>query len=197
MQALVFDCDGTLVDSAPLYQRAWSQAVAQSGHVLEARWYHAHFGLSEDGMLDRYEREFGVRLDRPRVVAGARAAFRALLPQLRVIEPVAALVRAAHGKLPLAVASGGPRELVHAELRQVGLAPSFAAIVTIDDVGLPKPHPQVFLEAARRIGVPAARCVAIEDSDTGLASARAAAMRCVDIREPGALERLVRLPGWS
>jgi HAD superfamily hydrolase (TIGR01549 family) len=83
---------------------------------------------------------------------------------------------------PLAVASGGVRRLVEPTLAQLGIADWFAAVVSAEDTARHKPEPDVFLEAARRIGVAPEDCTVYEDTDTGLEAARRAGMRGVDVR---------------
>ncbi|MBE7209384.1 MAG: HAD family phosphatase [Gluconacetobacter diazotrophicus] len=181
--AILFDCDGTLVDTPPLYARAWAAGVEPSGVAMAPGWYEARAGLSEHVLLDAFEREHGVVLDRAEVGRVARAAFRELMPGLREIAAVAAVARANRGRLPMAVASGGPREVVRACLEATGLLDLFDAVVTVEDAARPKPEPDLFLEAARRLGVEPGRCLVFEDSREGLDAARRAGMRAVDVVE--------------
>ena len=87
------------------------------------------------------------------------------------------------GRRPLAVASGGSRAIVTATLRATGLLPLFDTVVTLDDMGHAKPEPDLLLEAARRLGVPAKRCLMLEDSREGLKAANRAGMRSVDVAD--------------
>ncbi len=104
------------------------------------------------------------------------------LPDVLPIEPVVQLARAYHGRLPMAVASGGTRPMVTKTLAAIGLLDLFDAVVTAEDVTHGKPAPDIFLEAARRLGVPPGRCVGFEDGDLGLQSVRAAGMVAIDVR---------------
>jgi HAD superfamily hydrolase (TIGR01509 family) len=98
------------------------------------------------------------------------------------IEKVVAIARAARGRLPLAVASGSHRELVESTLAAIGTRDWWQAIVAAEDVTQPKPAPDIFLEAARRLGVAPGDCTVYEDADLGLLAAQRAGMRAVDIR---------------
>jgi HAD superfamily hydrolase (TIGR01509 family) len=120
--------------------------------------------------------------DVERMVREKEAAFLESLHAVRPLELVVAVAAAYRGKLPLAVASGGYRETITRTLNQLGLRDWFAAVVTAEDTPRHKPDPDVFLEAARRLGVPAAACVVFEDTDIGLEAARRAGMKCVDVR---------------
>lgn len=187
--ALIFDCDGTLVDSAPVYLRAWTTALGASGKPLDEAWYRARYGFSEETLMEAFEAEHALRLDRSRVVADMRRAFLDNIGALTECGSVAGIVRRSHGSLPLAVASGGPRQIVHASLAYLGLTRFFDAIVTLDEVGIPKPAPDIFLRAAAELGASPRACLVFEDSDTGLAAARAAGMPAIDVRKG--------LSGWE
>ena len=180
--ALIFDCDGTLVDSAAANEKAWQQALADHGVDLTPEWYQARTGLSADALLTALETETGEPLDRQAVRAAALDAFAWLVDTVLPHAPVAAIARANHGRVPMAVASGGARVSVEASLRTTGLHPLFTAIVTKDDVQHGKPAPDIYLLAAQRLGVRPAECVAYEDTDEGVAAALTAGMRVIDVR---------------
>jgi HAD superfamily hydrolase (TIGR01509 family) len=108
--------------------------------------------------------------------------YQRLIPRVAPIEPVVVLVRQFAGRLPMAVATGGTQAICRKTLSSLGLLEYFGHIVTADDVRHGKPAPDIFLEAARRIGVPPASCYAFEDGELGLQAARAAGMKAVDIR---------------
>ena len=185
--ALIFDCDGTLVDTAPAHYYAITEALKVQGHSMDRDWYMARAGLTPDALLDAQEAAVAAAgkiapLDRATVFATYNDHFRAGLPLLREVEAVASLAREWRGKVPMSVASNGRLANVKASLEATGLLPLFPLIVSADDVSRGKPAPDVFLEAARRMGVAAAECVVLEDSDEGLRAARAAGMRAVDVR---------------
>lgn len=180
--ALIFDCDGTLVDSAPVYLRAWAEGLAASGKALDEAWYRARYGLSEQVLMEAFEQAHGVRLDRAAVVSHMRAAYFTNITALTECPAITAIVRREHGRIPLAVASGGPGAIVRASLEHLGLTPFFDAIVSLDEVGVPKPAPDLFLHAAGCLGVAPEDCLVFEDSDTGLIAAQRAGMHAVDVR---------------
>jgi len=183
VHALIFDCDGTLVDTPPAYALAWAEGLRPSGIEMPPAWYLARAGMSEHVLMDAFEAEFGVRLDRGAVISVMRKQFLAGLDKLRENDAVASIARANHGRLPMAVASGGSAAIVRATLRATNLVALFDTVVTIEDVGHAKPAPDLFLEAARRLGVPPAQCLVFEDSREGLEAARRAGMRVVDVKK--------------
>nr|WP_294530931.1 HAD family phosphatase [uncultured Rhodopila sp.] len=183
IEALIFDCDGTLVDTPPVYARAWAAGLRSSGREMAPEWYLARAGMSEHVLMNEFEALEGVVLDRKEVVDLMRAAFLAELAGLREIDAIAAIARQNRGRRPMAVASGGSRAIVTATLQATGLTAIFDTIVTIDDVGRAKPAPDLFLEAAKRLGIPAAGCLVFEDSREGLEAAKSAGMRAIDVLE--------------
>lgn len=182
-QALIFDCDGTLVDTMPLHFRAWQCVAARHGlHFPEDRFY-ALGGVPSRDIARILAAEQGVALDPLAVAREKEAAYLASMDQIAPIPEIVAIARAHHGKLPMAVATGGSHRVVEQVLGRLGLRSLFATVVTSEDVTRQKPAPDIFLEAARRLGVPPARCRAYEDTDLGLQAIRAAGMEAVDVRE--------------
>jgi beta-phosphoglucomutase-like phosphatase (HAD superfamily) len=182
-KALIFDCDGTLVDSAPVYGKAWAAGFASSGGRMADDWYRDRNGLSEHILMDAFEQvSGGLKLDREQVIAHMRNAYLENMGALSEISMIASIARKNVGRLPMAVASGGPAAIVVPSLRYLKLDTLFDAIITLDDVGVPKPGPNLFMEAARRLNTEPANCVVFEDSDEGIAAAAKAGMRCFGVR---------------
>jgi HAD superfamily hydrolase (TIGR01509 family) len=181
IHALIFDCDGTLVDTPPVYAKAWASGFLLSGETMKPEWYLARAGLSEYVLMDAFEALHNVKLERDAVVRQMRQSFIEGLSELREIEAIAAVARHYRGKMPMAVASGGSQEIVSATLRATGLAELFDTIVTLDDVGRAKPAPDLFVEAAKRLGIPPHSCLVFEDSREGLEAAHRAGMRALDV----------------
>jgi beta-phosphoglucomutase-like phosphatase (HAD superfamily) len=181
-KAVIFDCDGTLIDSLPVYERAWTEGFAIGGGRMANDWYRARNGLSEHVLLDAFEETSGLKFDRKQVVSRMRDAYLENMESLSEISVVANIARKSFGKLRMAVASGGPAAIVLPSLRHLQLDTLFDVIVTLDDVGVPKPAPDLFIEAARRLNSKPADCVVLEDSDQGVTAAGKAGMRCIDVR---------------
>ena len=133
-------------------------------------------------------REQGRQLD---PLAASHEKESAYLETLHLVGPIHAVVeiaRAHHRRLPMAVASGGTRTVIEKVLVHLGIRELFDAVVTSEDVVHQKPAPDIFLEAARLIGVEPSRCRAFEDTDLGLTAIRAAGMDAVDVRTLGAVD---------
>jgi HAD superfamily hydrolase (TIGR01549 family) len=188
--AIIFDCDGTLVDSTRLYFRAWNTVFNKYGAEMSWTWFAAHLGCSWPQILGEYQKECGIVLDPPTALEQFNRAYRNAMDTLSEIEIVGEVARRHFGKVPMAVASGGTREIVEATLLATNLLGLFDAVVTIEDVqGRGKPAPDMFLEAARRLRVPPGECTVFEDSDEGIEAARLAGMTATDVR-------LVYRPAW-
>ena len=182
-KGIIFDCDGTLADTMPLHWRAW-QAIAKRHrlHFPEDRFY-ALGGVPSRDILKMLGQEQGVELDHLAVAREKEAEFLPLLAQVEPVNIVVGVAREYHGKIPLAVASGGMHHIIGQVLHHLGIHHLFNAIVTSEDVSRQKPAPDIFLEAARRIGVPPQFCRAYEDTDLGIQAILAAGMEAVDVRE--------------
>ncbi|MER6826828.1 HAD family phosphatase [Streptosporangium sp. NPDC000563] len=180
--ALIFDCDGTLVDTTSANESAWRTALAGWQVDLDSAWYRARTGLSSDRLLAELETETGAELDYQAVRAAALDAYQWLIHTVTPHRPVSAVAEAHRGRVPMAVASGGARQAVEETLRVTGLRPLFDIVVTRDDVRYGKPAPDVYLLAARLLDVAPYTCVVYEDTDEGVASALAAGMTVIDVR---------------
>lgn len=182
-KGLIFDCDGTLADTMPLHWRAW-QVIAEKYklHFPEDRFYSLG-GVPSRDILKMLAAEQGVPLDH---VAAGHEKENTYLPYLSQVQPVHSVVeiaKANYGKIPLAVASGGTETVIKQVLKHLNILKLFEAVVTSEMVRKQKPAPDIFLEAARRIGVEPRFCRAYEDTDLGLQAIRAAGMEEVDVRK--------------
>jgi HAD superfamily hydrolase (TIGR01509 family) len=179
---LIFDCDGTLVDTMPVHYQAWIATLNLYGIPFPEDRFYALGGVPPDRIISMLAKEHGVELDVMAVTDQKENDFHHRLDALEVIEPVVAIAKAHRGRVPMAVATGSPDWSARRSLEQVGIIEWFDAIVSSEAVENPKPAPDVFLEAARRIGIDPTRCRAFEDTEIGIASARAAGMDVIDIR---------------
>ena len=182
IRGLIFDFDGTLADTMPLHWRAWQQIAAHHGFTFTEERFYALGGVPSREILKQLNREQGTNLDPIAIGTEKEDAYLRLMDEAIPIPEIVAIVRDQAGRRPLAVASGGSRRVIERVLDHLGLRPFFQAVVTNDDVTRHKPAPDVFLEAARRLGLPPEVCLAYEDTELGLRAIRAAGMMAVDVR---------------
>ncbi len=183
IQALIFDCDGTLADTMPLHWLAWSQVTARHGIEFSEDRFYELGGVPSRDILGMLRAEQGLTIDPLAVAKEKELAYLELMPRVGPIHEVVTIVREHQGRLPMAVASGGVKPIIEQVLGHLGIRQFFAAVVTSEDVAQQKPAPDIFLEAARRLGVPPQFCRAYEDTDLGLRAIGAAGMQALDVRQ--------------
>jgi len=184
--AVIFDCDGTLVDSMPAHFEAWCEALALygAGGVFKEDVFHAMGGRPTRDIVVELNDEYDLRLDPEAVAFAKREAFLKRIGSVTLIDEIAAFAESLRGKMPLAVASGGSRMVVEKTLRVVGISDWFDEVVTADDVTEGKPAPDIFLHAARLLGVVPARCLALDDAPAGILAAQRAGMQVIAVPSP-------------
>ena len=187
MTAVVFDCDGTLVDSEPLARTAWERALEPYGYAVTDADAEATVGLP----FPRTHAYYLERVELPAVDAMwseySGELFALIDRELVVFDDAVGAARELRGRgIPVGVASSSPRERLHRTLGRAGLLDAFDVTVAGDEVANGKPAPDMFLLAAQRLGVAPEACVAVEDSPPGVQAAVAAGMRTIAVcRVPG------------
>ncbi len=181
----VFDCDGTLADTMPLHFEAWRAALRAAGATFDFDWqlFTSRAGMSLERTVEELSAQFGVPLD-PLAVAGTqREVFARLESSILPVDEVLSFAREVARSRPVAVASGSLRPNVERSLTLIGARDLFAVIVTPERVERGKPFPDMFLLAARELGVDPAKCLAIEDGELGIDAARRAGMDVAIVTE--------------
>ena len=180
IECVVFDLDGVIVDS----EQVWDDVREQLVRERDGRWHEgaqaAMMGMSSPEWSRYMRDELGLPESpeeiNDEVVRRMLERYRESLP---LIDGAVDAVRRLAGSFTLGVASSSNRPLIDAVLEGAGLAAGFAVVVSSEEVARGKPAPDVYLEAARRLGVEPARCAAVEDSSNGLRAARAAGFRVI------------------
>jgi HAD superfamily hydrolase (TIGR01509 family) len=185
IEAVVFDMDGVLIESEEVWDAVREEYVRERGGRYDDEIQRAMMGMSSHEW-SRYLHETAGVSDEPEeinaeVVRRMLAAYRGHLP---LFGGATDAVRRLAERYPLAVASSSNRPLIDTVLDVAGLNEYFTATVSSEEVPRGKPAPDVYLEAARRLDVPPERCAAVEDSHSGIRSAKAAGMRVVAIPNP-------------
>ena len=185
-QAIVFDFDGVLADSEPLHLRVYQELLEPHGiHLDQATYCAKYLGFDDEGVFRQVAIDYKLLLGDEEIemlIAEKARRFGALVSAGNVLYPGAAACAGRLGAVwPLGIASGALRAEIELMLRGAALLDAFRFIVSSGDTEHTKPAPDPYLRAAELHGVPAAACVAIEDSHWGLQSARAAGMRTIAV----------------
>jgi beta-phosphoglucomutase len=185
---VLWDLDGTLVDSEEKHWVAWRDTMAAGGISITREEFQATFGLRNDAIVPRWLPR-DASADQVRDVSDAKEALYRRLVRQESLEPLpgaAEWVRRLHRQQwPQAIASSAPRENVEVVLEVIGLAGCFQAIVSAEDVTEGKPDPQVFLTAAARLGVPPSHCIVVEDAAAGVEAAQRGGMASIGVSRNG------------
>lgn len=180
--AVIFDCDGTLVDSMPLHYRGFLHAFRELRYevAFDEDDFYTWGGVPLHGVIERLNEQQGLTMEPDRVALIKNRYVEEHHPEVRPVEPVVAYARECKSAgTPIAVASGGHREEVLRSLRFIGLEDFFPVVVTRDEVTHGKPHPETYLTAAERLGVAPEACLVFEDAESGRQSAIAAGMEVI------------------
>jgi HAD superfamily hydrolase (TIGR01509 family) len=185
-EAVIFDCDGTLIDSMPAHFEAWCEALTLHGAngVLKEDVFYAMGGRPTKDIVVELNDEYGLKLNPASVALSKREAFLKKLHTLELIDEVADFARSLRGRVPMAIATGGSRYVIEKTLQAVGVSDWFDEVVTADEVKIGKPAPDVFLLAAKMLGVSPVKCLALEDAPAGIMAAQCAGMSVVAVPSP-------------
>jgi len=186
-EAVIFDLDGTLVDSMPAHFKAWSEALAQYNvpkDVFPEDVFYSMGGRPTTDIVKELNGEFGLSLDPAMVALAKRDAFLKLLDYVEINEDVVEYAKSLRGKVPMAIATGGSRVVAEKTLQAVGISDLFDEVVTANDVDCGKPAPDIFLQAASRLEVDPKKCLVLEDAPAGIMAAQCAEMEVVTVPAP-------------
>ena len=185
----IFDLDGTLIHSMPVHYVAWDAAMQEAGLVgsLSEDLFYSLGGVPTELVASHMADHYGITIDPAAVAHRKEALYLERLSEVELIEPVVDFARRMHGVRPISIATGGLPEIALPALEGAGLRDLFSVVVTPVDVapGRGKPQPDMFLEAASRMGVPPEGCLVFEDAEPGIQAARAAGMQVVRIPSRG------------
>ncbi len=185
--AVLWDLDGTLIDSEEYHWFAWRDTMAAEGVALTHQQFLETFGMRNDAIVPQWIP--GISSEASELIADAKERLYRRLVREGGLAPLPGAAEwterlAADGWLQ-AIASSAPRENIDAVLAVIGLASVFQAVVSAEDVILGKPDPQVFLTAASRLGSAPARSIVVEDAAAGVEAARRAGMPSIGVRRKG------------
>lgn len=181
-RGLIFDMDGTVVDSMPVHFLAWKLTAREHGFEYTEELFYGLAGMPTHKIVPVVNERLGLSLDPEEFSSRKEELFLENLKEVKPIEPVADIVRRYHGKLPMSIGTGGKKFIAEITLKMVGLDGFFDAIVAADDVSNHKPFPDTFLKCAELMNVEPQFCQVFEDGDMGLLAGERAGMIVTDIR---------------
>jgi len=183
IRGLIFDCDGTLVNSMPLHMEAWNAAFRGHNKYYNEDFLFSLKGMKEIEIIDLYNKKFDTNLEPQQLVNAKHKYFIENINSVKPIEQIVQIAKLYHDKLPLAVVSGSVSKIVNLELKALGILNLFKIILTADSPYKPKPSPDIFIAAASILKIDPKFCLVFEDGDAGLKAASEAGMKTIDIRK--------------
>lgn len=182
-RALIFDLDGTLVDSMPLHYEAWKEVCATKGlHFTEEEFY-GLAGVPSDRIFEIINERHGTDFDPARHSQIKEDTYLRKINNLKPIQPVLDLAISYHGKLPMAIGTGSPGDHSWEAVKSLGIDKYFNILISKNDVKMGKPHPETFLKCAEAMNTDPWFCQVFEDGDPGVEAAKSAGMMVTDIRK--------------
>lgn len=182
-KALIFDLDGTLVDSMPLHYEAWKEVCAMKGLDFSEEEFYSLAGVPSDRIFEIINERHGTDFIPKSDSQLKEETYLKKIDKLKPVEPVYQIAKDFHGKLPMAIGTGSPGDHSWEAVRTLGLDKYFDILVSKNDVKNGKPDPETFLKCAKAMNVEPQYCQVFEDGDPGLQAARTAGMIATDIRE--------------
>ena len=183
-KAYLFDCDGTIADSMPLHYMAWNRALSEWNCSLREELFYAWGGMPIVEIIDKLNRDQGLRMPVEEVARRKEELYFEILPQLKAVPEVLECIETNYGQIPFAVVSGSTRSSVVASLTALKLLDRFEVMVCAGEYAKSKPDPEAFLLAAEKLGVEPSSCLVFEDTEMGIQAAIAAGMAYVKILQP-------------
>ena len=180
--AVIFDCDGTLVESAEAHMKSMQAAAKEQGHEMTAAWYRARTGLDRASLLKDFraatDPEFDVERASETSIAGFGEFAHLVTPKESVFRFASSLQLRG---VAMAVATNAERDVAEVSLRVTRRRNIFKDLVSISDGVAPKPSPEMFLLAAKRLGYPPSKVLVVEDSPQGVQAALDAGMSVIQL----------------
>ena len=180
-RGLIFDLDGTISDTMPIHFVAWRNAADRYGIDFTVDLFNQLAGIPLYPTVERLNELFNKNIDPQEMGDAKEEEYENNMHLARPIDPVVEVIKKYHGKLPMAVGTGGLKRLAKKSLELIGLANYFDIIVAYEDVTNYKPHPETFLRCSELMGVAPADCQVFEDGILGMQAARTAGMMLVDV----------------
>jgi len=181
-KALIFDLDGTLVDSIKLHYKAWQNACAKYGISFDMNYMYNFTGKPTIECGRQIIRDFKLTVSPQQFVDEKESFFQQDFHKIGLVEPIASWAKYFYGKIPIGVGTGTGRNHAIQILTNTGLISIVDAVIAGDDVENAKPHPETFLRCAELLKTAPSDCLVFEDGEYGIQAAKAAGMDVIDVK---------------
>ena len=182
-EGLIFDMDGTLIDTMPVHAKAWGMVGKQFGYEFDSQIMYNLGGATVRTIAEEMMKSANMPLERlDEVITAKRALSYQLIPSQSTLLPTFDIVKYFYQKKPIALGSGSHQKIIDMLIDKLDIASYFNAIVSADDVKAHKPHPETFLRCAELIKINPTNCIVFEDADLGVKAGLSAGMDVFDIR---------------
>lgn len=181
-KGLIFDLDGTLLDSIGLHWEAWKETCKTHGVEIDYDFFINHTGKPADKIAQIIIEHYQINTTAKEILAEKEQRVYAHLDSVKPIDAVVAVAKENYGKLPMAVGTGSDRRRAETMLRHANLLHLFVGLVCAEDVDRHKPYPDTFMKCAEIMGIPYECCEVFEDGTPGLQAASSAGMIATDVK---------------
>jgi beta-phosphoglucomutase family hydrolase len=183
IKALIFDIDGTLIDTMPTHYKASQLACRKYGFDFPLEFFTSNAGKPTLNVFEDLIKVKGLDLDGRQIGIEKELLLESLINEFTPMPIIADTAIHYFGKLAMALGTGGTRHIATKTVEAVNLQSYFEVVVTADDVIHHKPHPETFLKCAKQLGIAPEHCLVFEDAEPGIEAAKSAGMEYIDIRE--------------
>ncbi|MBP7901709.1 MAG: HAD-IA family hydrolase [Spirochaetes bacterium] len=181
-KALIFDIDGTLVDTMEIHYKAWVKMFALQGFDYPREVFYELAGIPTYKIVPILNEKYNLKLDPEKTMNEKEKYFMEFFGSVKEIKVVSDIARKYHGILPMSLGTGGRKDIAQMTMETVGLSKYFEIMVAAEDVIHHKPAPDTFLKCAELMGIEPRFCQVFEDGELGLQAARTAGMIATDVR---------------
>ncbi|MFN3402833.1 MAG: HAD family hydrolase [Cytophagaceae bacterium] len=183
IKGIIFDIDGTLVDTMPVHYKACQIVCNKHGFDFPLDYFYAKAGIPTLKVFEMLVKDLGLNLDGINLGREKEKVYLELIHEVKPLTLVHDIALNYYNKLPMALGTGGTRDVAEKTLIAAGVDHLFNILITADDVTKPKPDPETFLLCAEKMNIAPELCVVLEDGDPGLQAALAAGMKSIDVRQ--------------
>jgi len=180
-QALIFDLDGTFIDSMPLHNRAWIEVLSQNGVTINEQFIHDMAGMSSERIVNILNKRFQKNLDPEIISTQKRNKYLEVIDQVQIFEPVFSLVKKYHQIIPMGIITGGEHEVVDNQLLKLDIRKYFQVVICSEDTLSGKDTAAPYILMCNKLAVDPSKCLFFDDGDLALKGAKLSGMNVIRV----------------